>query len=258
MEANPLLARRDGAVLTLTLNRPDQRNAINGELIGALMAALGAARDDAELRAIVLTGAGDKAFCAGADLQSGKSFAFDYAKPRSAFADLLRDAQASLVPIIGRVNGACIAGGMGLLAICDMAIAAEHALFGLPEVKVGVFPMQVLAVLQDLVAPRVLAQMCLTGEPLSATQAQAAGLVNSVASKDGLDSAVAALVARVIDKAPSAIRRGKYAMRAIRRMGFEEAMAFMEGQIGLLALTEDAREGQAAFRERRAAVWTGK
>jgi enoyl-CoA hydratase/carnithine racemase len=151
-----------------------------------------------------------------------------------------------------------MAGGFGLLAICDLAIAAEHALFGLPEVKVGLFPMQVLAVLQHLIGRRHLTELCLTGEPISAAQAAHIGLVNRVVAASDLDDAVAAQLARLLDKSPTAIRRGKYAMQAIESMAFEESMRFMEGQIGLLASTEDALEGMAAFRERRPPQWRGK
>ena len=104
---------------------------------------------------MVLTGAGDEAFCAGADL-GADAFAFDYATPTIAYADLLRTARTIDVPLVARVNGACMAGGMGLLAMCDLAIAAPRAIFGLPEAKVGVFPMQVLAVLQAQVPQRFL------------------------------------------------------------------------------------------------------
>jgi enoyl-CoA hydratase/carnithine racemase len=205
---------------------------------------------------MVLTGAGDQAFCAGADLQSGGSFAFDYSDPYIGYANLLRCARASVVPMIARVNGACMAGGMGLLAMCDMAVAAGHAKFGLPEVKVGLFPMQVLSVLQHLLPRRVLTQMCITGEPIDAQTALSVGLINSVA--ESLDEGVAKLLEPVLKNSPTAIRRGLYALKRLEAMSFEEAAAFTEGQIGLLALTEDAREGMRAFAEKRSPVWTGK
>ena len=151
-----------------------------------------------------------------------------------------------------------MAGGMGLLAMCDMAVAADHAIFGLPEVKIGVFPMQVLSVLQDLVAPRVLNELCITGEPINAAEAREVGLVNHVVPGDELDAKVAWLIGRITDKSPTAIRRGKYAMRAVRSMTFDQAIAFTEGQIALMAQTEDAREGVAAFNEKRKPSWTGR
>ncbi len=124
-------ASRQDARLVLTIDRPERRNALNAEVIGALQEALDRARSDETIRAVVLTGAGDEAFCAGADL-GADAFAFDYATPTIAYADLLRTARTIDVPLVARVNGACMAGGMGLLAMCDLAIAAPRAIFGLP------------------------------------------------------------------------------------------------------------------------------
>ena len=248
-------ASRQDARLVLTIDRPERRNALNAEVIGALQEALDRARSDETIRAVVLTGAGDEAFCAGADL-GADAFAFDYATPTSAYADLLRTARTLNVPLIARVNGACMAGGMGLLAMCDLAIAAPHAIFGLPEAKVGVFPMQVLAVLQAQVPQRCLAQLCLTGDPIDAARAREIGLVNEVA--DELDGALERLLSRLLSNSPTALRRGLYAMKAMRSMSFEEAIAFGEGQIGLLAMTQDAREGIAAFKDKRKPQWTSK
>lgn len=217
--------------------------------------ALAAVQADRDVRAVVLTGAGGEAFCAGADLAGG-SFEFDHATPTIAYADLLRSVRALNVPLVARVNGACMAGGMGLLAMCDLAVAARHASFGLPEAKVGVFPMQVLAVLQAQVPRRFLTQLCLTGDPIGAQRAREIGLVNEVA--DDLDAVLERLLGRVTGNSPTALRRGVYAMKAMRSMAFDEAIAFAEGQIGLLAMTQDAREGLAAFKEKRKPQWTGQ
>ncbi|WP_316154140.1 enoyl-CoA hydratase/isomerase family protein [Cupriavidus sp. BIC8F] len=251
-----LLSEVRGAVLWLTINRPERRNAINPAVLDGLRAGIDRANHDEAIRAVVITGAGDQAFCAGADLQSGKSFAFDYSEPSQRLADLLRQARRSNVPLIARVNGACMAGGMGLMAMCDMAVASERAVFGLPEVKVGVFPAQVLSVLQHLVPRRVLNELCLCGEPLTAQEALAAGLVNHVSAD--LDGKLDWLLGRLLDKSPVAIRRGLYTLKHIDVMSFEQSMAFTESQIGLFAMTEDAREGQLAFREKRKPNWTGK
>ena len=161
------------------------------------------------------------------------------------------------MPLVARVNGACMAGGMGLMAMCDLVVAAPHAQFGLPEVKVGLFPAQVLSVLHGLIGARALTELCVTGEPITAQQALALGLINRVADDD-LDAAVQALLDRFLDKSPAAIRRGLYLMKRIGAMSFEESMAFTESQIGLFALTEDAAEGQAAFREKRKPQWAGQ
>jgi enoyl-CoA hydratase/carnithine racemase len=140
--------------------------------------------------------------------------------------------------------------------MCDLAVAARHAQFGLPEVKVGLFPAQVLTVLQHLLPRRQLRELCLTGEPLDSARALELGLVNYV--DDDLDARLAWLLDRLVDKSPAAIRRGLYTMKKIETMAFEESMAFTESQIALLTLTEDAKEGQAAFREKRKPDWKGR
>lgn len=254
--SDDLLVEVRERVLWLTINRPQRRNAINAAVLSGIRQALEDASRDPQLRAIVLTGAGDRAFCSGADLQE-PSFRFDYAQPYQWLADLLRTARRSVTPMIARVNGACLAGGMGLLAMCDMAVASRNAVFGLPEVKVGVFPAQVLSVLQHQVPRRVLTEMCITGSTIDAGQALAYGLVNHVA-EDDLDTKVDWLLQRLLDKSPTAIRRALYTMKQIETMPFESSIAFTEGQIGLAALTDDCREGLSAFIEKRQPNWTGK
>ncbi len=248
-----LLTERRGRVLYLTIHRPQRRNALTAGVMVALRNAIAQASDDRQVRAIVLTGSGERAFCAGADLQTGQSFVFDHSEPCQPAADLFRTARRAQVPLIARVNGACMAGGMGLLAMCDMAVAAPHAVFGLPEVKVGVFPAQVLSVLQNLIPRRALNELSLTGEPVSAARALEMGLVNHVA--EDLDAKLDWLLGRLLDKSPAAIRRGLYTLKHVEGLPFESSMAFTESQIALFALTDDAREGQLAFRERREPRW---
>ncbi|PLC52029.1 enoyl-CoA hydratase [Pollutimonas nitritireducens] len=250
-----LITEKRQSILWLTINRPGQRNALNPNLMNEMGQAIEDAGHDRTIRAIVITGAGVKAFCAGADLESGDSFVLDDASPTSPFANLLRAAQASTIPLIARINGACVAGGMGLLAMCDMAIAVDDAVFGLPEVKVGVFPMQVLSVLQRIIPSRALYELCYTGELIDAQEARRLGLLNYVVPSSELDVQLSWLLSRMTDKAPLAIRRGRYAMRRIEAMGFEESISLLESQIGLLTLGHEAREGMSAFRERRKPVW---
>ena len=258
IENAPVLLEKRGLAFWITLNRPDKRNAINHDVIDGIRNGYRQAHADPEVRVIVLTGAGEKAFCAGGDLQPEKGFTFDYSKPNIDYADLLRLAKNSTLPSIARINGVCMAGGMGLLCMADMAVTANHAQFGLPEVKVGVFPMQVLSLLQHLVPQRVLREWCITGEPFDAQTALLHGLVNYAVPAAELDQKTQWLADRLTDKSPTAIRRGKYAMRAMAAMSFDEGIAYTESQIALLALTEDAKEGLAAFNEKRKPVWTGR
>lgn len=254
--ADDLIVQSRGPALWLTINREERRNALSPEVVRGLAQHIEAADRERSHRLVVVTGAGSKAFCAGADLQSGSSFAFDHSEPVLGFARLLRSAHACTIPLVARVNGSCMAGGMGLLAMCDLAVSTEAALFGLPEVKVGVFPAQVLALLRTILPARTVAEMCLTGEPISAAEAKAIGLVNHVATD--VDEALEKLVERIVAASPAALRRGRYMLKAIEGMTFEQAIAFAESQIALFAQTEDAREGKAAFQEKRKPNWTGR
>jgi enoyl-CoA hydratase/carnithine racemase len=259
MTDNSILLEKRGQAFWITINRPEKRNALNAEVIAGLAKGYREAHDDQDVRVIVLTGAGEKAFCAGADLQnSGSAFATDFSKPNADYADLLRLSQAATKPAIARVAGVCMAGGIGLLCMADMAVAADHVIFGLPEVKVGVFPMQVLSLLQSIAPRRLVNEWALTGEPFGAPAAQAAGLLNYVVPAAELDAKIDWLISRLVDKSPTAIRRGKYAMRAIASMSFDESIAYTESQIAVLAMTEDAKEGLKAFAEKRKPVWPGK
>ena len=242
-----------GPVLWLTITREARRNAMSPAVLQGIAAGLDRAESDRAIRAVVLTGAGDKAFCAGADLQSGDPFGGDRSQPYGAAAELFRRTRRMTVPLIARVNGACFAGGMGLMAMCDLAIAAERATFALPEIKVGVFPAQVLGVLQHLLPRRVVYEMCLTGEPIDARRALELNLVNAVAAD--LDAAIDDLVRRLLVGSPAAMRRGLYMLKRMESMPFEESMSFAESQIALFSLTEDAKEGVAAFAGKRKPVW---
>lgn len=244
-----VLTERRGPAFHITLNRPDRRNAINKDLLDLVAAGFREAAADPSVRVVVLTGAGDKAFCAGGDLGGG--FNFDFSQPRSAYGDLLRLSREFPLPIIVAVNGHCIAGGMGFLALADIAVSVDGAKFGLPEVKIGLFPMQVMSLLGRLVPPRMVREWALTGELFDAATAKDAGLVNHVVSAGEMAAKVDALVASLAARSPSAIRRGKYALRVLDGMSFEQAIAFTEGQLSLMTLTGDAKEGFASFNEKR-------
>ena len=211
-----LLIETRGPVLWLTINREARRNAMSHGVLAGMQQAIDAAQNNREVLAIVITGVGTKAFCAGADLQSANAFTTDYSDPTGHLARLLRSAKASHIPLVARVNGTCMAGGMGLLAMCDMAVSTPEALFGLPEVKVGVFPAQVLSVLQHMIPKRILAEMCLTGEPLTSAQAIEIGLINYVSSDEGLDAKLQWLIDRMLDASVFLIHKASYTMRCMQ------------------------------------------
>jgi methylglutaconyl-CoA hydratase len=254
-----VLIEKRGPVQWITINREARRNAMNDAVTDAIAAGLTSASADPEVRAVVLTGAGDKAFCAGADLSADSgSFKYDYSKVGLSFVKLMKKARDLTLPLIARVNGHAMAGGMGLMGMCDMAIGVDTARFGMPEVKIGIFPMQIMAVLQQLIPSRKLYEMALTGEPITAAEALELGLLNYVVPMSELDTKLEWLLSRLLDKSPTAIKRGKYAMRITEQLNFDQSAVFMEAQIGTLALTEDAAEGRAAFIEKRTPIWPGR
>jgi enoyl-CoA hydratase/carnithine racemase len=159
------------------------------------------------------------------------------------------------IPLIARVNGDCVAGGMGLMALCDLAIASDKARFGLPEVKVGVFPMQVLVLLRSMMHARHINELCLTGKLIAASRALDMGIVNDVAPYEELDARIEKLLAQLQTSSPAAMRRGKQAIFAMEAMAFHEALAFAEAQIAIAAKGADALEGLAAFNAKRRPRW---
>lgn len=261
MSTPVLLTAQDGAVRTLTLNRPDRRNALNTELVEALIAALGAASDDPDTRVVVLTGAGERAFCSGADLDptaAGGMGPLDKHKARHRFAELLQAFRDCGTPVIGRIAGHAAAGGMGLVAACDLVVAAEDVHFSTPEIKVGLFPMMIMAVLARSVGRKRLMEMLLTGDRFSATQAEAMGLINYAVPRDELDERVDALASRVGSFSPAILQLGRQAFHTMEDMPMEQAVEYLCGQLTLNTMTEDAAEGVMAFITRREPEWKGR
>ena len=254
-----ILTERRGNALWIFINREARRNAINPDVIAGIEAAVRSANADTSLRAIVLTGTGRKAFCAGADLSRGTGvFTEGGDETTTDFGRLARVVRDIGIPLIARVNGDCVAGGMGLMAMADMAIVADHARFGLPEAKVGVFPMQVLVYLRHVLHPRHVNELCLTGDLINATRAKDIGIANEVVPYEEIDTRVDALVSRISGMSPMALKRGKYAIAAMDSMAFHDALAFAETQIAVASRTSDAVEGLAAFNEKRPPRWAAE
>ncbi len=250
----PVCTELRGRTLWLTIDREARRNAMNKAVLGAIENAVTTLPPG--VRAVVLTGAGNRAFCAGADLSVGTgTFTLGLDEPMTDFGRLARVVRNLGVPLIARVNGDCVAGGMGLLGLADLAIAANTARFGLPEARVGVFPMQVLVYLRGLIGARHINQLCLTGELISAARACEIGLLNAAVAPEALDSAIEDVLAKIAAMSPTALKRGKYAIAAMERMAFPEALAFAETLIAVASMTEDATEGLAAFNEKRKPRW---
>lgn len=256
-----VLVEMRGPVLWITINRESRRNALNAEVVNAIGNSVLWAEKLPGCRAIVITGAGQNAFCAGADLQKGvEGFAFevDFSDPTHYLVALFKRMEACRLPIIARVNGSVMAGGFGLLCSCDMAIASEHALFGTPETKIGMIPMMILPSMLRIVPRQKLKEMCITGEPWTAKEALGLGIVNYVVPGAELDNKTGWLIDRIVDKSPTAIRLGKQAFRSMSDMTMEQALEYAQVMVPSMASTLDAREGLTSFRDKRPPSWTGK
>ncbi len=258
---SPVRTTRNGRVLTVAIDRPDLRNALNEDVARGIEAALDTAEADTDVRAVVLTGSGDKAFCAGGDLRPGADgtpFTIDAADPRHYVARLLRRMDACRLPLVARVNGHALAGGMGLVCACDLAVMREDALIGVNEVRVGLFPAMILPDLVRVLQPSRMMELCLTGEPVTGAQAAAEGWINHAVPAADLDAKLDWLLARITDKSPTGIRLGKQGLSRIREMTTDTALEYAQFMLANMARTEDAREGLTAFGEKRAPQWTGR
>ncbi len=259
--AYPVRTERRGAALVIAIDREERRNALNEAVAAGIAAGIEAAEADREVRAVVLTGVGEKAFCAGGDLQpaaDGTPFTMDAADPRHYVARLLRRMDECRLPLIARVNGHALAGGLGLMSACDLVVAREDALLGVTEVKVGIFPMMILPFLLRTIPYRVMMELCLTGEPVKAADAVADRLVNYAVPAGELDAKLDWLLERITGKSPTGIRLGKQALSKIREMSTDAALEYAQFMLANMARTRDAREGFAAFNEKRAPNWTAE
>ncbi len=247
-------------VATLTLNRPERRNALSPELLDALIAALQSTKADADVRVVVLTGAGDKSFCAGGDL-GGQAVAGGVAgmhEGRKRFADLFHTLFELGKPTIARVQGTCLGGGLGLMLACDMAVVSEDATFGTPEIKVGLFPMMIMTLIFRNVGRKRAMEMILTGERMDAAEAHRVGLVNRVAPTAELDAAVATLADRVGSFSPAVLKLGRDAVYRTMDMQLDDALDFLRSQLTLNTMLEDAAVGIRAFLTKSKPEWKGR
>jgi enoyl-CoA hydratase/carnithine racemase len=247
-------------VATVTLNNPEKRNMLSAQMLSELVDAMKRVREDDEARAVVLTGAGDKAFCAGADLGG---FAADVPLVAKHFASDLFLEFFRLMPRLGKpslcaANGHVLAGGMGLALSCDLLIAKEGATFGTPEINVGAFPYMIMAIIYRNVPRKKVNEMMLLGERLSAHEAVEYGLANKVVPAEEFDAAVAEWAGKLASKSPVLMRLGHDAMYRQQDMAVDDALEFLRSQLSLTFSTEDIVEGVQAFFEKREPEWKGK
>ena len=253
----PVFEDQRGASRWLVMNRPAQRNALSPLLIIELRDALVRAERDPEVKAVCLTGAGDKAFCAGADLGAamGDGGVLAGHEGRREYAALLLDLWRLDKPVIACVNGLALAGGLGLLCACDLAIAADDAKFGTPEIDVGLFPYMALATLRRCIGRRAAMELVLTGRRIDAAEAVRLGLINRAVPRAELEKSTQELLDLVSGKSAAVLRLGRRAFYATEDLPFEQQLEALAAQLSLNAFAEDAMEGISAFLEKRKPEW---
>ncbi len=250
----------DGAVARVTIDREERRNALSWAVIGELRSAVALAKADDAVRVVVLTGAGTKAFCAGADLDgmSGGAAFSDLHDGRGQLAELFRDLYALGKPTIARVQGFALAGGFGLALACDLLVAADDAVFGTPEIGVGLWPhMITVPLIRAMPAKRAL-ELMLTGRRVDVVEAERIGFVTTVVPPEQLDDAVAELAAGLAARSPLALRHGRDSFYAVWDRDVESSLELLHALLTVSASTDDAAEGIAAFTEGREPRWTGR
>jgi enoyl-CoA hydratase/carnithine racemase len=251
-------------VRVLTLNRPEKKNALSADLVTALVDALRDAERDPDVRVVVLTGAGDpadakSAFCAGGDLSGpqGDGF-FAQHKDRGAYAELLLAMRRLSKPIVAAVNGLALGGGFGLVLAADLAVAADDADLGTPEVKRGLFPMMIAALIYEQLPKKSANELVLLGGKVNGARAVELGMVNKVVARvDVLRDALLYAV-QLASLSPSVLQLGKRAIAQQQDMPFEQKLWFLRDQLTLNIQLEDAAEGVAAFLQKREPKWTGR
>jgi enoyl-CoA hydratase len=248
-------------VAVLTLNRPERRNALSQALIEALAEALAAAAADEGVGAVVITGAGERAFCAGGDLAGGlggAEGALATHRKRGEYAELLAGLHTLGKPVIAAVNGDALGGGFGLAIACDLAVADEGARLGTPEINVGLFPMMITAELARNLPRKILLEMVFSGRLLSAEEARAWGMINRVAPAGRALEAALELAAGIAAKSPAVLKLGKDAFYQTADLPLEAALRVLHFQLELNLQAEDAMEGIAAFLQKRPPQWKGR
>ena len=254
----PVDLRVADSVATVTLNRPEKRNALNDQLLDALLDKLTLAKEDPAAHCIVLTGAGEKAFCAGGDLGSMPQGLLQMHQGRERFVDTLKCMSTLGKPILARVAGDALGGGFGLMLACDLVIAADDTQMGTPEVQVGLFPMMIMALIFRNIGRKKGMELMLSGAKVGAPEAQTLGLINYAVPREQLDSKVAELASKIAGFSPAVLKLGRDAFYHSADMDQWSALEYLRSQLTLNTLTEDAAEGIMAFLSKRKPEWKGR
>ncbi|HYM54665.1 MAG TPA: enoyl-CoA hydratase-related protein [Solirubrobacteraceae bacterium] len=247
-------------VATITLNDPETRNALSPELLGGLIAAFERAREEDEVRCVVLASSHERTFSSGANLGG---FGADAALVHKHFGSERFVGLFKLIGELGKptvcaVRGHVLAGALGIALACDLIVASEEASFGTPEINIGAFPFMIMALIYRNVPRKKASELLLLGDRWSAQEALAAGLVNRVVPAGDFDAAVADWAGRLAAKSPVIMRLGKEAMRRQLDMPLDDALDYLRAQLTLAMSTEDIVEGVTAFFEKREPHWKGR
>jgi enoyl-CoA hydratase/carnithine racemase len=262
-----VLLERDGPVATLTINRPERRNALSTNVLDGLRTGVAQVKAHPDVRVLVLTGAGDKAFCAGADLVGpspvtggvgGGEDSVALHEARGNLRALFEDLWGLGKPTIARVRGYALAGGMGLALACDLVVAAEDAVFGMPEIDIGIWPYMITVPLLRSMPPKRALELMMTGRRVTAREAEAMGFVAEVATVERLDEAVIDLAHKLARKAPTSMRIGRDSFYKVVGMSSSEALTYMQAMLSVATGSDEAAEGRAAFAERRPPRWASE
>lgn len=247
-------------VLTLTIDREERRNALSPDVLRALLDGVRETAADPAVRVVVVTGAGEKAFCAGADLGTFDADAtqLELHEGRGQLRELVLAIRACPRPVVARVNGLALAGGLGLMLACDLAVASDTAAFGTPEVDVGLWPFMIGALVARHVGGKRALDLMMTGRRIDAATALDWGLVSRVVPAGELDAAVGELTAGLAGKSSLVLRMGKAAYYATEDVALAPALEHLQAQLSLLTQSKDAVEGITAFFAKRPPQWTGR
>jgi len=255
---NFIEVEEQGHVFKIILNRPDKRNAFTPTMVNELAYALSYAQHKTEIWCVMVEARGP-VFCSGMDLNVFQNPELDHhnetlPQPKSLIT--IGDAFRMLnKPSIAKIQGAVMAGGFLLVGGCTFAVAVEEAAFSLPEVKRGIFPLQVISTLLNMMSPRQAMQMCILAETFSATKAQEVGIISHVCTKDTLDETCDKLIETILGHSPYAIGKGFEAFKALENLPEMARYMYLADQLAKIRISEDAQEGINAFKEKRKPVW---
>lgn len=245
-------------VTRITMNRPEARNALSPALVRELIAALQRAKADPDCRVVVIQGAGEEAFSIGGDLSNDQlppPSPLEHYESEDAYTEIFRILEGLGKPIIAKVDGFCLSTGFGLALGCDLIVATNDATFGTPEIRRGLVPMRVMAVLIRNCGRKKAVEMILTGRRIPAMEAERFGLINYAVPNEDLENKLNDIVKPLTEKSATALRLARDSFYTMSDLEFENALTYLQSMWTLTLSTEDAREGIAAYREKRPPAW---